>query len=98
VWDLWWTKRQWDRFFSEFFGFPMSVSFHCGSMLTHIIWGGRGGQTVGPMMAAIQRPSHRINMNNNNTQLWNIVNFVSGIFNDVFSCINYTAKDKVVSK
>jgi hypothetical protein len=22
VWDLWWTKWQWDGFFSEFFGFP----------------------------------------------------------------------------
>jgi hypothetical protein len=28
VWDLWWTKWHWDRFFSEFFGFPLSVSFH----------------------------------------------------------------------
>jgi hypothetical protein len=28
VWDLWWTKWHWDRFFPEFFGFPLSVSFH----------------------------------------------------------------------
>jgi hypothetical protein len=21
MWDLWWTKLHWDRFFSEFFGF-----------------------------------------------------------------------------
>jgi hypothetical protein len=28
MWDLWWTKWHWDRFFPEFFGFPLSVSFH----------------------------------------------------------------------
>jgi hypothetical protein len=28
MWDLWWTKWHWDRFFFEFFGFPLSVSFH----------------------------------------------------------------------
>ena len=22
MWDLWWTKWHWDRFFPEFFGFP----------------------------------------------------------------------------
>jgi hypothetical protein len=27
MWDLWWTKWHWDRFFPEFFGFPLSVSF-----------------------------------------------------------------------
>jgi hypothetical protein len=26
--DLWWTKWYWDRFFSDFFGFPLSISFH----------------------------------------------------------------------
>jgi hypothetical protein len=29
-WDLWWTKWHWDRFFSEFFDFPLSISFHRG--------------------------------------------------------------------
>ena len=28
MWDLWWTKWQWDRFFLEYFGFPLSISFH----------------------------------------------------------------------
>jgi hypothetical protein len=28
VWDLWWTKWHWDRFFSEYFGFSLSISFH----------------------------------------------------------------------
>jgi hypothetical protein len=28
MWDLWWTKWHWDRFFYEFFGFPLSISFH----------------------------------------------------------------------
>jgi hypothetical protein len=26
MWDLWWTKWHWDRFFSEYFGFPLSIS------------------------------------------------------------------------
>jgi hypothetical protein len=29
-WDLWWTKWHWDSFFSESFGFPVSISFHRG--------------------------------------------------------------------
>jgi hypothetical protein len=33
MWDLWWTKWHWDRFFPEFFGFPLSVSFHCAPLL-----------------------------------------------------------------
>jgi hypothetical protein len=28
MWDLWWTKWHWHRFFPEFFGFPLSISFH----------------------------------------------------------------------
>jgi hypothetical protein len=28
MWDLWWTKWNWDRVFSEYFGFPQSISFH----------------------------------------------------------------------
>jgi hypothetical protein len=28
MWDLWWTKWHWDRFFPECFGFPLTVSFH----------------------------------------------------------------------
>jgi hypothetical protein len=26
--DLWWTKWHWDRFLPEYFGFPLSISFH----------------------------------------------------------------------
>jgi hypothetical protein len=34
VWDLWWTKWQWDRFMSEYFGFTpqfpsSSPPYHC---------------------------------------------------------------------
>jgi hypothetical protein len=25
MWDLWWIKWHWDRFFSDFFGFPQSI-------------------------------------------------------------------------
>jgi hypothetical protein len=32
IWDLWWTKWHWDRFFPEYFGFPLSISFHLCSI------------------------------------------------------------------
>jgi hypothetical protein len=28
MWNLWWTKWHWDRVFTEYFGFSLSVSFH----------------------------------------------------------------------
>jgi hypothetical protein len=28
MWDLWWTKWHWDRFFPKYFGFSLSISFH----------------------------------------------------------------------
>jgi hypothetical protein len=28
MWDLWWTKWHWHRSFPEYFGFPLSISFH----------------------------------------------------------------------
>jgi hypothetical protein len=28
MWDLWWAKWHWDRFFLESYGFPLSISFH----------------------------------------------------------------------
>jgi hypothetical protein len=37
MWDLWWTKWHWDRFFSEFFNFFLPISFHQGSILIYII-------------------------------------------------------------
>jgi hypothetical protein len=30
MWDLWWAKWHWDRFFSEYFGFPLSVILYGG--------------------------------------------------------------------
>jgi hypothetical protein len=38
MWDLWWIKLHWNRFHSEFFGFPLSILYH--SMLTHVSSGG----------------------------------------------------------
>jgi hypothetical protein len=35
VWDLWWTKWYWNRFYSEYFAFPLSVSFRQHSVLTY---------------------------------------------------------------
>jgi hypothetical protein len=38
MWDLWWAKWHWDRFYSKFFGFSLSVSsFHKGSILIYVI-------------------------------------------------------------
>jgi hypothetical protein len=28
MWELWWTKWHCDRFFPEYFGVPLSFSFH----------------------------------------------------------------------
>jgi len=28
MWDYWWTKRQWDGLFSEYFRFPLTVLFN----------------------------------------------------------------------
>jgi hypothetical protein len=39
MFDLWWTKWQLDRIFSEFFGFLLSVSFHRGSAISYVMWG-----------------------------------------------------------
>jgi hypothetical protein len=47
MWDLWWTKWYWDRFYSEFLGLP--CQYHSTVALkTHIIW----GRTIYPLMAA----------------------------------------------
>jgi hypothetical protein len=35
MWDFWQTKWHWDRFFSKFFGFFLSVLFHWHSILLH---------------------------------------------------------------
>jgi hypothetical protein len=32
MWNLWWTKWHWDRYFPEYFGFPLSLSFHLCSI------------------------------------------------------------------
>jgi hypothetical protein len=33
MWDLWGAKWHWDRFFPEYFGFPLSISFHRCSII-----------------------------------------------------------------
>jgi hypothetical protein len=52
MWDVWWTEWHWDRFLSESFGFPLSVSFHRCSIFTHV---SSGGWTMGPLAAAVQQ-------------------------------------------
>jgi hypothetical protein len=39
MWNLWWTKWQWDRFFSEFVGSHLSISFHRISPYSYTICG-----------------------------------------------------------
>jgi hypothetical protein len=52
MWDLWWTKWHWDRFFSEFFG--STRQYHYTAVLhTHI---SSGGWTC-PLVEAVQRRS-----------------------------------------
>ena len=34
-WNLWWTKGHWERLFSQYFRFPLSVPFHHCSTLIH---------------------------------------------------------------
>jgi hypothetical protein len=47
------------RFFSEFFGFLLSISFHRAFPHSYIIW----GLTIGPLEAAVQRQTHPIEIN-----------------------------------
>jgi D-alanyl-lipoteichoic acid acyltransferase DltB (MBOAT superfamily) len=46
-------KQHWDRLFSDFFVFTLSISFHHGSPYLYIIW----GLTIGLLVAAVQRYS-----------------------------------------
>jgi hypothetical protein len=62
MWDLWWTKWYWDRFFSEFFGFPLLMSFHCCSPFLFFSWG-MSNRPVGSCSS--ETLSHPININNN---------------------------------
>jgi hypothetical protein len=48
--DLWWTKWHRAEFSFEFFGFPLSVSFHRVSIIR-----ASGGLTIGKLVAAVQR-------------------------------------------
>jgi hypothetical protein len=53
MWDFRWTEWHWDKFFPEFFGFPLSVPFHRRSAYSCTIWetndtpaDGRSSETV----------------------------------------------------
>jgi hypothetical protein len=51
MWDILWTRWHWDRFFSEFFGFLVSISFHRESLYSYIVW----EMNSRPLMATVQR-------------------------------------------
>jgi hypothetical protein len=58
-------RSDWDRFFSELFGFHLTVSIHCDSPLMSRL-------SIGPVEAAVRRQSHPIDMNNNNSKAYHI--------------------------
>jgi hypothetical protein len=60
--DLLWTKWHWDRFFSESFGFPLSLSFYRCSIFTHV---SSGGWTMDPLEAhgRLQVPATKVTLN-----------------------------------
>jgi hypothetical protein len=68
MWDLWWIKWHWDRSFSEFLSFQLSISFHCGSPYWYIA----GGWIIGLLVAAVQR--HRLTPQTlTTTSLYNVL-------------------------
>jgi hypothetical protein len=58
MWDLWWTKWHWDRFFSEFFGFPLSIHNSTVDLQTHIIWGMRNMLAQRQASTLVSDPPH----------------------------------------
>jgi hypothetical protein len=58
MWDLWWTKWHWDRFFSEFFGFTLSIYHSTNALQTPIIWGMRIMLTKVGIHAWVIDPPH----------------------------------------
>jgi hypothetical protein len=38
MWDLWWTEWHWDKFVSEYFDFPLPVSFHQRSIFIFVLF------------------------------------------------------------
>jgi hypothetical protein len=46
TWDLWWTEWHWDRFFSEFFGFPLSIYHSTVALHTYIWTGGKNNRPI----------------------------------------------------
>jgi hypothetical protein len=74
MWYLWWTNWHWDRIFSEFFGFALSVSFHRGSPHSYIIW----RWTVGPLVVAVQ--IHSLTPSTLTTWMFTVFQFACGFF------------------
>jgi hypothetical protein len=58
MWDLWWTEWHWDRFFSELFGFTLSVSFHRRSSNSY-----HGGMNNIYVSGSSSETSHLIEIN-----------------------------------
>jgi hypothetical protein len=55
MWDLWWTKWRWDRFFSKFLSFPVIII--SPGLLIPVSF---RGWTIGLLVAAFQR--HRLTL------------------------------------
>jgi hypothetical protein len=56
IWDLWWPKLHWDRFFSEFFGFFFvpPISFHRRSTSTVQLLVTKGTKQLRRVMGSIE--------------------------------------------
>jgi hypothetical protein len=68
--DLWWTKWQWDRFFSQLFGFLLSVSSNRDYLCSEMNFGPNSRPVSG---CSSKIYSHPIDMNNKNNSIGRII-------------------------
>jgi hypothetical protein len=100
---LWWTKWHRNRFFSEFFGFPLPIYSRRDSSYSYTYH--LGDDTIGPLVAAVQRHCRHEQsfliydyvstylMSETTQQIW--VKFVIGIYSSgVQSMFVYDSPDE----
>jgi hypothetical protein len=107
MWDLWWTKWHWDRFFSEFFRFPLSMYHSTVALQTHIIWGMRQYASikagihawVWPTPPSGKKKNCTIASNGRTTLNYKTGSYFGSLFYDAFSVTRpYIVDDIVISK
>jgi hypothetical protein len=84
MWVFWWTEWHWDSTSSQLFGFSVSVSLHCFSPYTCVIW----GWTVGSLKAAVRWRSLSPNAHEQrsicNVAVWRSGECLHAFLNSVF--------------